>query len=251
MKYFSIIILFLSFFGCKNTIKNEIDLPISKILKNELIDFIPYLVAKNNIDTLYQIITEGEVGITSKGDTLSSYINISDTINYTAKTIMCCHDKYLFENDLLIFDKKTSDYTVINTYKYTSDNQTIFKIGQNKFLDTTIFKIAENKIIWELELRNDVKDTTFYFYKDGFLIKKITTDITPHLPYRNTKYISEFRRNPIDNSISKVIYTSVNTIQILNFDKSGIPKESIMINYDSFKSDTICKTRWTSPTLVR
>ena len=247
MKIATLTVFILLLFGCENYDMEQEDLPDFQILTTELIDFMPYIALTNGVDTLYEVISEGEIGITKKGDTLHRLINVSDTIYSELNSIMCCRNKYFFKDKLVVYEENFSDYLSIHKYAYLTSGSLIYRIDTGAFSDTTIFNIIDNQIRWKVDLSDPSTDTTHYYYENGFLVKQLTTDTSM---LRNT-HTKDFVWNTNNNSIATTIYTSRNIIHITHFDESGIPLESTTINYDSTRSDTVYKTKWTSPSLVR
>lgn len=88
LKYIVIAICF-GFPSC-NVTNEKIDI---KLLKSDNVGNIPFAMYKNNIDTMYQVLTKGEINLSKEGDTLTSYfLNQKEKIcEIKFKGFMCCY----------------------------------------------------------------------------------------------------------------------------------------------------------------
>lgn len=241
MKY-RIQIIILIFFTLIQACKNKKKVDSFEPLINEYVDFVPFLMTKANIDSVYLIIKNGETNNLKKGDTLSIYTSIEKKqIKEFFRGFMCCNNVYEFDSlGLLVFEEKATDVSQKWNYSWSLGENKIFQTRVDKelnLIDTIVYKLENEKLKERTDFSIFEKRIKKYEYNSISQLSK-TVEKTSPTQYQSDEdvFTKSFEWN--GKNLKKTIKILRNQKTITYFDSTGFPKlQTYILNF----TDTLCE----------
>jgi len=212
---------------------------------------------RNQIDSVFEVVTYGKVSSLNKGDTLNFYyLDDTNHIKQKLSSFMCCSYDCKFDSLGLLNHKRIfSDYPESYSYKRVRKNNTIYETMESN-LGTIIsydFKVKNELIISKLskQTNNDngklnlTEKTAYEYNNDNRLAKKTKIIINkPSGEYADQKNVMSYvwdkgilKQINIEQSFledEKDVYFSEHIL----FDSIGFPIKKTVIK----EKDTLYKT---------
>jgi hypothetical protein len=249
MKPILMFLIIMTFFSCSKENKTSL-----KPLLVEYVDDIPYLMSQNKIDSVFEIISYGEAGHLSIGDTLNSYsLNEDNAVIQKLKSFMCCSYVYKFDSLGLLQQKRVStDYVEYFSFDRLRDEDVIYESeSSNMGIEIEYkYQIENKKIVSRVgKIKGDYEfsDSTHYEYSNYDKIKtkirirlndsngEFTDDniVTSYDWNQNVLKRVDIKQFLINDEIEPYFTT------IISFDSNGFPIEKVLFK----KQEIVCRTR--------
>ncbi|MFD2917758.1 hypothetical protein [Psychroserpens luteus] len=248
MKFLIIFLLIIILLSCSEEKKTSL-----QPLFVEYVDDIPYLMTQNQIGSVFEIISYGEIAYLAKNDTLNYYVlDTENRVTQKLKSFMCCSYVYEFDSlgllkqkrvftdypeyfsydrlreENVIYENQSSNMGTEVEYKYQIENKKIIsrvgKIkGDSKFSDSTHYEYSkENKLKTKIRIR--LNDSKGEFINDNTITSYVwNQNVLEHVDIK--QFLIEDQRQPY-------FTTSI------SFDSLGFPRSTVLL----IKQDTISKT---------
>ena len=247
MKYLVTIFVLIAVLSCKQKGNQSLE-----PLMVDYIDDIPFLLTQKKLDSVFEIVTFGQINNLMVRDTLNYYwLTDKNTISQKHSGFMCCSNTFLYDSSgLLITRHKFSDYSEY----FTSD----FMRNEDYIIETETSNLG-SKINYKYDLKNEL-----LVAKTGEALSEATSFETSTFEYNSKKQLAvKMSKMNSNDPESGVDYSKIITIYswdeamlsetneksyypngidyyetITKFDSEGFPASKIIKK----NMDTVCKT---------
>ena len=245
MKYLFLLFVICSAYSCQE----ESSLSLEP-LKIEAVDNIPFLMTEKTLDSVFEIVTYGEINNLKKGDTLNYYRTLErNVISQQLRSLRCCSYAYVYNDDgLLVSRTKVSDVSEYYTLNYQRNKNEITVAEKGEFGDnSSIYVLGNERLIFRSKayVSNSYNETTNFKYnsKNQLVEKSVKGRNHPEGDASNANLVTSYAW--IDGVLNETHKTSyfadgINYFEtITQFDGQGFPIATVVNKND----ELICKTR--------
>ena len=247
MKYVLIILSFFLTFSCQENRNQSLE-----PLKIDDIDNIPFLMTQMELDSVFEIVTFGQINNMNVSDTLNSYwLTDKNVVNQKFRSFMCCTYTYVYNNSgLLTTRTKFSDYSEYFTSSYIRDDYQISETEKSNMGSTIHYKYdVKNELLMSKTGESNSKTANIetsnfeYSSKNQLAIKISKTtnnDSISGIDYSKTIVIYSWEEGVLSETNEKNYYPNgIDYFEtITQFDSKGFPVSKIIKK----NRETICKT---------
>lgn len=247
MKYVLIIFCFISFFSCRKNTNLSLE-----PLKTDAIDDIPFLMTQMKLDSIFEVVTFGQINNLNVNDTLNYYwLTDKNVVSHKFRGFMCCTYTYVYDtSDLLTSRTKFSDYSEYFISNYARNEDRIFETEKSNLGTAIQYKYdIKNELLMSKTGASKSKtahiETSTYNYnsKKQLAIKTSKTKSNDHnsgIDYSKTIVLYSWAEAILSATNEKNYYPNgIDYFEtITKFDSEGFPASKIIKK----NRDTICKT---------
>lgn len=247
MKYVLIIFSLFTICSCRQKGNQSLE-----PLKADYIDDIPFLMTEMKLDSVFEIVTFGQINNLNIQDTLNYYwVTDKNVVSHKHRGFMCCTYTNVYDDSgLLITRTKFSDYSEYFTSNYIRNEDHILENQKSNLGNTINYKYDINNELLISKTGASKSETvaietsTFEYNSKGQLVIKMsktsTNDSDSGMDYSKTILIYSWTKDDLSETNEKNYYPNgIDYFEtITKYDSQGFPASKIIKK----NKDIVCKT---------